>query len=803
MKHIIILILLVVITQPLTAQTVPVDPASVDVNSLSDAQVRRVAQEIQARGLTPEQASALAKANGASQTQIDQMMARMQQQGVVPVPGAGTATTATTVLAPPATYSIPKAAVKVSEKTKKIFGYQLFNSQSLTFEPGINIPVPQNYILGIGDQLTINVWGASQQRYQLTIDRSGTITIPDVGPISLNGVPFEKAQTLVRSRLTEIYNGMAGESPNTWAEVTLGSGHSIKVNVIGEVNTPGTYTLPSTATAFNALYLSGGPNDKGSFREIRLIRDGTTIKIFDVYDFLINGDPAANCQLREQDILLIPNYETRVEIEGEVKHEGIFEIKNNETVADLIRFAGGYSDKAYTASLTVIRNNEREREVRNVADANYGKFALKNGDIVGITTILDRFSNRVSISGAVFHPGNFELTPGMKLSDLIQKADGLREDAFMNRALIIRLKPDNTPENISFDPKQALDGSFNPELQKEDNILIQSVRDLREAQTVSITGEVLRPETFEYSDNMTLGDLIYKSGGFREAADLSGIEVVRRLSYEEAAKVNDKMNEIFKFSLTRELKLSATDASFHLKPFDEVFVRRSPGSHIQGTFFISGEVTYAGAYAITSKKERISDAIQRAGGLIPGAFINGATLKRTIKLSETEIEKKKLLMKMDSTLKGEIFLESKNSVGIELGKILSHPGANIDLLLQPGDEIFIPREQQTIKVSGNVRNPLALTFEKRLTMKNYIDMAGGYGERSRKSKVYVLYANGTTASTHGFIFKVRPKVAPGSEIIVPKKPDQKSNDSAMKWVAIASTISSLAISVVTLVNLSK
>jgi len=800
MKNILFLLLLLSITPLLNAQTIP-NPTTIDVGNLTDAQIQKIINEMQTRGLTQEQAIAMAKAQGASQAQIDQLTTRIQQMqtgGTKPGTTVGTGTETMQ-----AKETSKKKEIAVSEKTKKIFGYQLFNSDKLTFEPDVNIPIPQNYTLGIGDQLTINVWGASQQKYQLTIDKSGTINIPDVGPVNLRGVSYEAGKSLILSRLKEIYNGMAGEFPNTWAEVTLGGGRSIKISVIGEINAPGTYTLPATATAFNALYLSGGPNENGSFREIRLIRDGATIKTIDVYDFLINADPTANVQLREQDILFIPNYKTRVEILGEVKHAGIFEIKPDEKMSDLIRFAGDFTDKAYAGSLTVMRNNEKEREVRNVANANYGKFSLQNGDMVTVAATLERFSNRVSITGAVFHPGNYELTPGMKLSDLIKKADGLREEAFMNRALITRLKPDNSLENISFDPKQVLNGSFDPALQKEDIIQIQSVFDLREAQNINITGEVLRPGSFEYSDNITLGDLIFKAGGFREVADLSGVEVVRRLSYEEAAKINDKMNEVYKFSLTRELKLSAADATFRLKPFDAVYVRRAPGSMIQGTFTITGEVTYTGTYAITSKKERISDAIQRAGGLIPGAYVEGATLNRTTKLSQAEIEKKKILMRMDTTIQGEIFLESKNSVGIELGKILTNPGTTIDLLLQPGDEIYIPRQLQTIKVSGNVRNPLALTYEKRLSLNKYIDMAGGYGERSRKSNVYVLYANGTTASTRGFIFHIHPRVMPGSEIIVPKKPDTKGADNAMKWVAIASTVSSLAISIITLVNITK
>jgi len=800
MKHILFLFLLLSITPPLTAQTIP-NPSTIDVGSLSEAQIQRIINEMQSRGLTQEQAIAMAKAQGASQAQIDQLTARIQQLqtgGAKPGTTYGTGTETMQ-----ANETSRKKAIEVSEKTKKIFGYSLFNSDKLTFEPDVNIPIPQNYTLGIGDQLTINVWGASQQKYQLTIDKSGTINIPDVGPVNLRGVSYEAGKSLILSRLKEIYNGMAGEFPNTWAEVTLGGGRSIKISVIGEINAPGTYTLPATATAFNALYLSGGPNENGSLREIRLIRDGATVKTIDVYDFLINADPTANVQLREQDILFVPNYKTRVEVAGEVKHKGYFEIKENERLSNLLKFAGGFAAKAYSHSITVIRNNDREREVKNVAATDFDRFSLQNGDSVRVDSILTRFSNRVAITGAVFHPGNYELTPGMKLSDLIKKADGLREDAFMNRGLINRLNQDNTLTNISFDVKQALVGTNDPLLQKEDQVMVRSVFDMREAQIISIFGEVQKPDTIRYHDNMTLGDLIVRAGGFRETADLSGVEVVRRLSYEEAAKVSNKMNEIFKFSLTRELKLSATDAAFHLKPFDMVYVRRSPGSAIQGTFTITGEVTYTGIYVISSKKERISDAIQRAGGLIPGAYVVGATLQRTTKLSEAEIEKKKILMRTDSTLKGDIFLETKTSVGIELGKILANPGSTIDLLLQPDDEIYIPRELQTVKVSGNVRNPLALTYEKRLSVKKYINMAGGYGERSRKSGVYVLYANGTTAATHGFIFKVRPRVAPGSEIIVPKKPDEKGGDNAMKWLAISSTVGSLAITIITLVNLVK
>lgn len=810
-----------------------VNPASVNVNELSDSQIDRIIQEIQNRGLSEEQATALAKAQGASQTQIDQLMVRIQQRQMNPNGNGQTENTNTETLKPGLSKRLTvsqKAAINATEKNKRVFGFHLFNSQNLTFEPSINIPTPHNYTLGIGDRIAITVWGASQTHYQLTIDQNGAITIPDVGPVYLSGLSFEKAQTVVKSRLTAIYSGMSAQNPNTWAEVSLGGLRSIKVNVIGEINAPGTYTLPSTASAFNALYLSGGPNENGSFREIRLIRDGVTIHTIDVYNFLVNADPSSNVQLREQDIIYVPTFKTRVEIDGQIKRQGLYEIKSGETVKDLIHFAGGFSEKAYTHNLSLIRINDREREVRNISESGFATFALQNGDSIRADSILSRFSNRVSVRGAVFHPGNFELTAGMRLSDLLKKADGLREDAFMNRGLISRLKNDHTPENVSFDVKEVMEGKNDILLKKEDEVTIRFIKDMREERKVNILGEVMKPQEFEYQDNMTLGDLIFRAGGFLEDADLAFVELTRRLSYEESAKVGNKINDIHQFAVTRDLKLNPADAAFKLQPFDEVYVRRAPGFRDQGTVMVTGEVTYAGTYSIASKNERISDMIQRAGGLVPGAYLKGATLTRMHQLSPVEIEKRKQMMKLDTTLKDskltdklkdskltDKLKDSKSNdilndttstykqtfaVGIEMDKILAKPGNNIDLMVQPGDVINVPRLLQTVKVSGSVLNPLALTYEDHLGLRKYIDRAGGYASKAKISKTYIIYPNGTSASTRGFIFRSIPKVTPGCEIIVPEKPEKKGDDT-MKWISIAGMMSSLAIAIATLVNLSK
>ncbi len=782
-----------------------INPQSVNVGELSDSQIDKVIQTMQARGLSEDQAVALARSQGATEDQIQQMLDRIHQreansQGGVTTPGFDATQKALGTYRP--LLSV-KAPFKVTEKNRKIFGFNIFNSRNLTFEPSVNIPTPKDYTLGPGDKVEITVWGASQSHLLLTIDQGGSVTIPDIGPVYLSGLTFEKVQGLIKSRLTAIYSGMAGQNPNTWAEVSLGGVRSIKVNVLGEINAPGTYTLPSTSSAFNALYLSGGPNENGSFREIRLIRDGEMVRKIDVYDFLINANPETNVQLRDQDILFVPPSRDMVQIAGPVKREGYFEIKPAETLKDLIRFAGGFSEMAYRGRLMVVRNNEREREVRDVTQKDFGMFALQNGDSVRVDSILNRFSNRVMISGAVMHPGNYELTEGMKLSELIQKADGLREDAFMNRGLISRLKEDHTPENLSFNVKDIIGGKNDIDLRKDDEVTISSIFEMREEQKVNIMGEVLRPQSFEYRENMTLGDLIFMAGGLREDADISFVELARRLSYDEASRVTDKINEIHQFSVTRDLKLSASDAAFKLEPFDEVYVRRAPGFRDQGTVMVTGEVTYAGTYSISGKSERISDVIRRAGGLVPGAYIRGATLTRTRELSPVELEKKRQMMK-DSLLTDSLSGNRQTyAVGIEMDKILSNPGNDVDLLVQPGDVINVPKQLQTVKVSGSVLNPLALTWEDHMSLREYIDRAGGYSPDAKKSKAYVIYANGTSSSTRGFIFRKIPRVTPGSEIIVPEKPEKKGGDNTMKWLSIAGLMSSLAVSMVTLVNLTK
>ncbi len=799
------------------AQNKPINPGSVNVVDMSDEQINRLVNEIKARGLTMEEAIVVAKSRGANQQQIDQILSRIEKLNT----GNKGATTKTNpyIINNPninntkkglKSYSLSdtiesdltrKAFIPDSLVNRRIFGYHFFNSKNLSFEPSLNIPTPKDYTIGIGDMVNISVWGASQANYQLRVENNGSINIPNIGSINIAGLVFDRAREVILSRLYSIYSGMTGAYPNTWGEVTLGALRSIKVNVVGEALVPGSYTLPATASAFNALYLSGGPNNNGSFREIKLIRDGVTIKKIDIYEFFIKGDAKANMQLRDQDILFIPSYGIRVDVQGEFKRTGLFEMKENETLSDLMRFTGGFAQDAYKSSLNIQRNTSTEREVKDVAAENFNTFNLKNGDIVNAGILLERFTNRVRIEGAVFRPGDYELSNGMMLSDLLQKAGGLTEDAFKNRALISRLRDDFTPENIAFDLNDILQKKNNIVLKKEDIVTIRSIKEMEEQKTIAVYGEVREPNTFKYYNNITLGDIILLAGGFTDNADASVIEVNRRLDYNEALSFNNKLSNIFRFAISKDLKLSPQDANFVLKPYDAVYIRRAPNYRAQGNIKVSGEVNYAGSYGILSRNEKVSDVIKRAGGLVASAYAPGATLTRTYKLTEADKKLRRDLFIRDTTLK----LNLSDSigvyiVGIELDKILANPGSTYDILVQPNDVINVPALLQTVKVSGSVLNPLALVYRKGASVEYYINQAGGYSPKANKRKTYVLLPNGTTSSTRAFH---RPTVTPGSEIIVPAKPEKKSNDDALKWISAMGGIASVAVAIATIVTMSK
>ncbi|GAF02025.1 SLBB domain-containing protein [Saccharicrinis fermentans] len=671
-SKLLLLSLCIVLTFVSNVQSQSVDPTKVDVASLSAAEIQKLMTEMNKRGMSESEAIALARARGMSESQISLLKQRIAE---VKMSGAdsGHESMGTNV---DLSYSVEslseKAELDSSLVDKRIFGFSFFNNDKLTFEPNVNSAVSPSYVLGSGDEVSIDVWGASQQSYQLEVDRNGNINIPNVGLIAVGGLTLQEASKKIKSKLVLIYRDLSAQTPRTFASVNLGQIRNITVNVIGEAFLPGTYTVSGASSVFNALYLAGGPNLSGSFREIKVLRDGKVKAVLDVYDYLVNGNSDVNMSLRDGDVILISPYLNRVVLEGEIKRPGIFEAKDDETVGDMVEFAGGFTDNAYTHRLQLYRKTGRDRLFKDVLNEDLFDTPLSNGDSIRVGKIIDRFQNLVSIKGAVYRPGDYELTEGLRLSELIRKADGLREDASMERGIITRVKDDFSLQSIAFSVNDVMTGETDVELKKEDEISISSIHDLREYRTVQVYGEVQNSGTYDYKEGMTVEDLIYEAGGFLESASDSYIEVARRLSVVEGAEISEKLTHVFKKAVPRNLELKNTDASFELQPYDQVFIRQLPGFSETAVVKVTGEVAYAGEYALSSKSERLTQLITRAGGLKPDAYPEGAMLTRKVEITEKQKRLRAELLERDSTLQfSDLNFEI---VAVSLEKALSMPG---------------------------------------------------------------------------------------------------------------------------------
>lgn len=751
------------------------DVKNVDVKTVPQQDIQKAQKAIQDAGLSVDEAADMARQRGATEQQINDFRNRISEGG----------TTEGTISDPVLEASelveeqqdVEKSTRSAGFETEgRIFGSYLFNSKNLTFEPRLNIQTPKTYEIGIDDQLLIHIWGNSQNDYQLTVNSNGQLNIPDVGPVYIAGLTFNAAEEKIKNRLSEIYSDMTGNSPGTFAQINMGQLRSIQVNLVGEVVTPGTYTLPVTATVFNGLYLSGGPNNIGSFRNIKVIRNNKVERVIDIYNFLVNADPGDNIVLKDGDILFIPPVERRVEVSGEFKRTGIFELKEGEMLDDLIRFTGGFTENAYLARTQILRKTQQGQQINDIRYDQLTTTPLVNGDLVKNARITDNFENRVSIAGAIYRPGEYQWTEGLTLSQLIKKANNLTPDAFQSRGIITRYNPDLTTSSITFSVAEITGGSKDIVLQPEDLVLIKSHFELKEQAYIVVNGEVLNPGQFSWSEKLTLGDALFLAGGLTEGADSTFIEIARRLTYNETAKLSDTVGHILIANISRALTIGENDADLMLKPWDQVSVRRAPNFRQSETAFITGEVVYAGAYAVTDKRLRISDLVKMAGGYTPQAYLHGATLER--------------------------FSEELGNerVAIDLQAILNNPHGDKDLFLNNGDRINIPEFMQTVKITGSVQNPFSITFEAGHHAKYYIDRSGGFEARAHRKKTYVQYPNGETAVTKGMIFKRYPDVTPGSVVVVPEKPEKQPGDST-RWLAIASALASLAVSMATIVNL--
>lgn len=681
----------------------------------------------------------------------------------------------------------------------QVFGRNIFNTRNLTFEPNSNMATPPNYQLGPGDEVIIDIWGASQTSIRQTITPDGTINMQELGPIYLSGMTVEEANRFLKNKLGTVFS-----NENNQIQVTLGNTRTIQINIMGEVVQPGTYALSAFSTVFHALYRAGGVNDIGSLRNVQLVRNGKKIAAVDVYDFIMQGKIKDDIRLQEGDVIIVPAYDMLVKMSGNVKRPMRFEMKKDETLTALIKYAGGFNADAYSKSVRMVRQNGMEYEVKTVDEMDYSVCQLRDGDVVTVGAILNRFTNKVEIKGAVYRPDIYALDGKVNtVRALIEKAQGLMDDAFTNRAVLQRQRDDLTSEIVSVDVKALMNGTI-PDipLRKNDILYIPSIHDLQDLGSVTIYGEVAKPDSYPYADNMTLEDLIIQAGGLKEAASTVRVDVSRRIKDTKSVNSTDSIGQMFSFALKDGFVIDG-QPGFVLQPYDQVFVRRSPGYQTQQNVSIQGEVIFGGAYTLTSKAERLSDLVKKAGGVTNSAYVRGAKLIRVA--NDEEKERMQDVVKLMGRELGENAIDSLGlqvdslfSVGIDLEAALANPGGDADLVLREGDVLNIPEYVNTVKINGAVMMPNTVSYRKGEKVSYYLSQAGGYSQHAKKSKKFIIYMNGQVAKVKGNGSK---QIEPGCEIIVPNKKQSKANLGNI--LGYATSFSSLATMAATIVSLFK
>lgn len=681
--------------------------------------------------------------------------------------------------------------------SEQVFGRNIFTNEKLSFEPNTNMATPENYRLGPGDEIIVDIWGASENIIKKEISPDGSINIPGLGVIYLNGMNIADAKEFLRGELGKIYSDEANK-----IQVTLGKTRSIRINVMGEVMVPGTYTLSGFATVFHALYSAGGVTDLGSLRNIKVARNGKTVAEVDVYEYIMQGKTSDDINLLEGDVVIVPTYDAIVKVDGKVKRPMKYEMKENETVSTLLKYAGFFAPNAYKNSVRVIRQDGREYSVATVERENFGSFKVMDGDVVTADSIIGRFSNRLEIKGAVYRPGVYEYCENINtVKKLLQQADGLLGEAFTNRAVLYRQRENLTSEVLPVDVEGILDGTAEDvELRKNDILYIPSIYDIKNIGNVYISGEVMKPGKYPYADNMTLEDIVITAGGLKDAASLVRVDISRRMKDNKGTHAIDTVGENFSFGLKDGFIVDG-EPGFVLEPFDQVFVRRSPGYSEQKNVVVNGEILYEGEYSLNYKNERLSSLIKRAGGLTSFGYARGAKLTRVA--NEHEIKRMQNVIDMMRKELGEslanslmLELDSVFTVGIDLEEALKNPGSNADIVLREGDVISIPEMTSTVKINGAVMMPNTVTFQKGKNVRYYLNQAGGYSQNAKKTKKFIIYMNGEVTKV-----KSRSnKVEPGCEIVVPNKVKQNRIGEVIGY---ATSFASLATMIASLANLLK
>jgi len=787
------------------------DLSQVKVDQLSDADIVKLKTQLTSAGMTIDQAEQAALAKGMPPAEFAKLKQRIASIGINNNSGTGKLKSVTDK---PSAERLNNGSdsldtEKYNEKKPKtlinplIFGSELYTSIAPNFEPNMKMATPMNYILGPDDQVQVSVYGVQEYNGDLLVSPEGSIAVPNVGQVRVAGLTIEAATQKLRTVMANsVYSSI--KSGNSKLSVSLGKIRTIKVTVIGS-NRPNNYNLSSLSTVFNALFVAGGPSEFGSFREIELVRNDKPIRKIDLYRLLLHGDQSDNIGLKDNDVIRIPAYKTRVELQGQVKRPGIFEVLPGESFSNILDFASGFTDTAYQASVKIFQRSDKERKVQDLELPDYTKYQPQSGDVFVASKILNRFQNRVRITGAVFRPDVYELKPGLTVAELIRKADGLKEDAFTGRGQIIRLQEDFSRSILAFDIKKALSGdaSNNNLLQREDEVFISSVLDLRDSFKVIIQGEVRLPGQYEYVDNLTLKDLILQAGGFTDAA-YKNIEIARLIKRDSIAATDNRASSIINTEINGDL--TSPIANISLQAYDVITVRRKAGYTIPETVTVVGQVQYPGPYALSSRNERVSDILKRAGGYTPDAYPEGAYLKRfkteTEKLKSQDVVKKlQKNIKDTSTNVVEEITREFDQIPLDLPMIMKAPGSVEDLVVRARDELFIPKFDGEVKISGSVLLATQVPYQERNDMKDYINEAGGFNGDAWRKKAYVVYANGKAATTKHFLFfKFYPKVLPGSELVVPKKPEKKGVSTG-ETIGIASALASLAGVVIAILKL--
>ena len=679
---------------------------------------------------------------------------------------------------------------------KRVFGRDIFNNKSLTFEPQMNIATPQNYVLGPGDQLIIDIYGASQETHTLTVSPDGDVTIPEYGPVHVSGLTVAAAQSRIRSRLGSYF-----ESSDIKA--SLGQTRTIMVNVMGEVKAPGTYTLSAFATVFHALYMAGGVSDLGTLRNIKVFRQGRQISVVDIYEFILNGRLAGNVRLQDNDVIQVGTYDCLVDITGRVKRPMAYEMRKTESLATLLKYSGGFTGDAFKKLLRVLRKSEDLKSVYNVEEFELADFKVADGDSVIVDSMINRFKNMVEVKGAVFRPGMYRLGEKVhSVRTLLEMASGLTEEAMSSRAVMRRMKPNRTQEVLSIDIEGILNGSTpDVALQNEDVLFIPTIAEHQNLRTLTIDGQVIFPGTYEYAENMTIEDLILQAGGLTDAASTAKIDVSRRLRDPSATEAGMEIAKTFSFSLKDNYVIDG-DRSFTLEPYDIVQVRMSPAFQTPIRVSIEGEVAFQGNYTMELKNQRLSDVVKAAGGVVAGGYVRGARLER--RLTDAERARLREVIRIarqtadgkDSIALNKLEMAETFTVGIHLDEALAHPGSTQDIELMDGDRLVVPRFNHTVRISGDVNAPNTVAYDEGEGYKYYIKQAGGFGNRAKKRNTYIIYMNGTMAMAK------EGKIEPGCEVVVPSKAPRNQNSIA-QWLGIGTSVASLGTMIASIAHLVK